>query len=94
MDGNGRTARLLMNFDLMRNGFPPIVLPVERRLEYYQALDRAHVHGDYAGFLGLIGGLAVLAFAPYWHALGEDEGGGMKDEGGGMKDVGGRMKDE
>ncbi len=70
MDGNGRTARLLMNFDLMRNGFPPIVLPVEKRLEYYQALDRAHVQGDYAGFLELIGELAVLAFAPYWRALG------------------------
>ena len=74
MDGNGRTARLLMNFDLMRNGFPPIVLPVGRRLEYYQALDKAHVHGDYADFLTLTVALAAQAFDPYWHALGMDEG--------------------
>lgn len=70
MDGNGRTARLLMNLDLMRRGFPPIVLPVERRLAYYDSLDAAHVDGDYAPFLNLIGELAEKAFDPYWHALG------------------------
>lgn len=69
-DGNGRTARLLMNLDLMRAGYPPMVLPVERRLEYYEALDRAHVDGEYAPFLGMIRGLAAGAFAPYWRALG------------------------
>lgn len=69
MDGNGRTARLLMNLDLMRNGFPPLVLPVERRLAYYESLDSAHVEGDYGAFLDLIGELAEQAFDPYWHAL-------------------------
>ena len=69
LDGNGRTARLLMNLDLLRRGFPVIILPVERRLEYYEALDTAHVHGDYAPFLDFIGELAVQAFEPYWHAL-------------------------
>lgn len=73
MDGNGRAARLLMNLDLMRRGFPAIVFPVERRLAYYDSLDTAHVDGDYTAFLNLIGELAEKAFDPYWHALGRNE---------------------
>ncbi|KAL3124331.1 hypothetical protein niasHT_008563 [Heterodera trifolii] len=37
-NGNGRTARLLMNFVLMRRGFQPIILPEEKRDEYYECL--------------------------------------------------------
>ena len=70
IDGNGRTARLLMNLDLMRAGFPPIVLPVEMRLGYYESLDLAYVEGDYLPFLRMIRNLAEKAFKPYWHALG------------------------
>jgi len=73
MDGNGRTARLLMNLDLMRNGFPPVVLPVEQRLAYYDSLDTAHVEGNYAAFFDIIGELAMRAFDPYWHALGVEK---------------------
>ena len=70
MDGNGRTARLLMNLDLMRAGFPPVILPVERRLEYYTALDTAHFENDPAPFVSLIAAMAERAFEPYWHVLG------------------------
>ncbi len=69
VDGNGRTARLLMNFELMKNGFPPVVLPVGKRLEYYEALDRAHAKGDYAPFLLLIAKMVEEGFEPYWYAL-------------------------
>ena len=69
VDGNGRTARLLMNLDLMARDFPPIVIPVERRLEYYESLDGAHLNGDYNPFLRLIAGLAEEAFKPYWRAM-------------------------
>ena len=70
VDGNGRTARLLMNFELMKNGFPPLILPVEKRLEYYEALDRAHVEGDRDLFVNLIAGLVEQSFEPYWYVLG------------------------
>jgi Fic family protein len=33
IDGNGRTARLLMNLELLKAGFPPIVIKVADRLE-------------------------------------------------------------
>jgi Fic family protein len=33
-DGNGRLARLIANLPVLRGGFPPVVVPVERRVEY------------------------------------------------------------
>ena len=69
VDGNGRTSRLLMNLELMKSGFPPAVLPVERRLDYYDALDLACAQGDYQPFIALVEDVARDAFAPYWHAL-------------------------
>lgn len=69
-DGNGRTARLLTNLELMKAAFPPIILPVEKRLEYYEALDLAHTTDNYEKFFDLMADLAENAFTPYWHALG------------------------
>ena len=43
-DGNGRVARLLTNFYLMRKEYPPIVVKKEDRKKYYQALNKAD-HG-------------------------------------------------
>ena len=41
-DGNGRTSRLLMNYELLKNGYPAINIKHENALEYYLALDQAH----------------------------------------------------
>jgi Fic family protein len=70
VDGNGRTARLLLNLELLKAGFPAIVLPVERRLAYYEALDTAHVEGDAGPFTALVAECVREGFAPYWFALG------------------------
>lgn len=69
-DGNGRTSRLLMNFELMKNGFPPAVIRYDQRLAYYEALDLAHTTGDYAPFVNLVCVSVEQAFEPYWMALG------------------------
>lgn len=53
IDGNGRTARLLLNFELMKSGFPPIVIEKEIRAEYYSALDFAHTTGDSRPFVDM-----------------------------------------
>ncbi|CAA6804889.1 MAG: Cell filamentation protein Fic [uncultured Sulfurovum sp.] len=66
IDGNGRISRLLMNFELMKSGFPPVVLKVENRLAYYDALDKAHTLGDYEPFTTLV----EESFEPYWYVLG------------------------
>jgi Fic family protein len=53
-DGNGRTARLLMNFSLMRDGYPPAVIRKEWRKEYLEALEEASVNGNLGPFVGLV----------------------------------------
>jgi Fic family protein len=53
IDGNGRTARLLLNLILMRAGFPPTVVKMNNRKNYYAALERAHA-GDADDFIALI----------------------------------------
>jgi Fic family protein len=40
-DGNGRTARLLMNLILIRSGYPPIALRPKDRLAYIRALQQS-----------------------------------------------------
>ena len=70
VDGNGRTSRLLMNLELLKAGFPAAVLPVSRRLEYYEALDTTHFSGEYEPFVTLIGEVVEQSFEPYWWALG------------------------
>ena len=37
-DGNGRMARLIANVPVIRSGYPPIIIPKERRQEYRVAL--------------------------------------------------------
>jgi Fic family protein len=54
IDGNGRTSRLLLNLELMKSGYPPIIIRVENRVAYYNALDKAHTTGDYMEFVELV----------------------------------------
>jgi len=40
-DGNGRTARILVNYVLMRNGYLPLIVPTEQKDRYLAALRKA-----------------------------------------------------
>jgi len=40
IDGNGRTARLLMNLILLQNGYPQAIIKVANRAEYIQAVEK------------------------------------------------------
>ena len=40
-DGNGRTARLLMNFILMKYGYPPVIIKTEDKENYFAVLRQA-----------------------------------------------------
>lgn len=69
IDGNGRTSRLLMNLDLMNHGYNPVIIKKEDRLEYYEALDKAHTTGDYTDFVKLITKLEIVMLRKYLELL-------------------------
>ena len=54
IDGNGRTARLLMNFEAMKNGYTPIIIKSKNRIQYYEALDKGAITGDYTDFIKMV----------------------------------------
>ena len=54
VDGNGRASRLVMNLSLMNSGYLPVIVKKEKRLEYDNALDKAHTTGDYTDFVKLV----------------------------------------
>lgn len=69
IDGNGRTSKLLMNLDLMNHGYNPVIIKKEDRLEYYEALDKAHTIGDYTDFVKLITKLEIVMLRKYLELL-------------------------
>ncbi len=68
-DGNGRTARLLMNLILMRHGYPPAVVPVTDRKRYYAALEAAN-RGDRRPFVNLMAQYVERMLTRYLDAVG------------------------
>ena len=52
-DGNGRTARILMNLMLMRAGFPIAIITREDRNRYYEALEESQ-GSDLTSFITLV----------------------------------------
>lgn len=63
-DGNGRVARLLLNLQLMRDGYPTVLIQRSVRATYIRALEAAHF-GDYQALVTLIG-QAVDAGLSLW----------------------------
>jgi Fic family protein len=49
-DGNGRTARLLMNLLLLRAGYPPVAVRPPDRVAYIAALQRHQAGGGSDAF--------------------------------------------
>lgn len=50
VDGNGRTARLLMNLILMQHGYPPAIVRIRDRIKYISGLEKAQLGGSREGY--------------------------------------------
>lgn len=53
-DGNGRTARLLLNLLLVKEGYPPLVIRPEDRIDYLDSIEKSQLHeetNDYNTFM-------------------------------------------
>lgn len=64
-DGNGRTSRLMMNYQLMANGFAPISIAKENRLDYFNTLEAYAVEGNIAPFAEMIAQLEEVRLDRY-----------------------------
>lgn len=68
VDGNGRTARLLMNLLLLMRGYPPAIIRTRDRLTYIGALERAPLDGSKATFDALMAKAAERSLDIYLKA--------------------------
>ena len=69
VDGNGRTARLVMNLILLQHGYPVLILggDSDSRLAYYNALEEAA--SDEMAFVLFISGRVIQSLQRYLHIL-------------------------
>jgi Fic family protein len=69
VDGNGRTARLLMNMLLLMNGYPAAIIQKRERLKYIGSLEKAQEGGSKDDYLGLISKAVERSLDIYLKAL-------------------------
>ena len=71
-DNNGRTGKLLLNLELMKNGYPITVIRNEDREEYYTALETAQVESNYELLADFIEKSVENTFWMYYKYFDED----------------------
>lgn len=76
-DGNGRTTRLLMNYQLMANGFPAISMAKENRSEYFKTLEAYAVEGNVVPFAEMVANLTEHQLDCYLEMAGVGPGMGL-----------------
>ena len=69
IDGNGRTGRLILNLDLIRNGYPPINVKFTDRKRYYDSFDAFYKDNDHTAMTELIAEYIDLRFDDYFNVL-------------------------
>lgn len=75
-DGNGRTARLLLNLILMKKGYPICNIRRDERQDYYDALSIAD-HGEHEPIIEIVTKNCVTLFTEYTRV--KDESNRLKD---------------
>lgn len=73
VDGNGRTARLLMNMILLINGYPPAIIDKRDRLSYIQSLEKAQLGGSKDDYFKIISKAVDRSLDIYLKAMSGEE---------------------
>lgn len=68
VDGNGRTARLIMNLLMMKNGYLPAIILKNDRKKYYDALEKAQI-GKTEDFIFLVARAVERSLSLYFEAI-------------------------
>jgi Fic family protein len=58
-DGNGRTSRLIMNYQLIKKGYLPVIIPKESKLEYFICLEEYANNNNLRPFVKFISNLEI-----------------------------------
>jgi len=70
IDGNGRTARLVMNVALLQNSYPVVIIPPILRREYIDTLESCHgTKGDPESFFNFIARATIESLQDYLRLL-------------------------
>ena len=71
MDGNGRTGRILLNYILIKNDYPPLIIYKKTRAEYLEVLRKADKseltkwgYEDYSQLVKFVADELILS---YWN---------------------------
>lgn len=70
IDGNGRTGRLLINFELMQNGYPAIDVKFSDRRKYYEAFDEYYRNQNELPMIEMVAGYVDERLEKYLEFLG------------------------
>lgn len=77
-DGNGRTARLLLNLLLLQKGYPPALIRKEERKVYIDSISKAQLEGDNDIYYKVIYKAVNRSFDIYLEALNPESDKGRK----------------
>lgn len=68
-DGNGRTARLLMNLLLLQQGYPPAIIAKEERRPYLNSIEKAQLHHRLEDYYRIITNAVERSLDIYFETL-------------------------
>jgi Fic family protein len=69
VDGNGRVARMLVNFTLVRDGWPPALYTATDRANYLRAIRSARLDKDLAPVVRVTAEAPRFMIDRYLHAI-------------------------
>jgi Fic family protein len=73
IDGNGRTARLLMNLILMRAGYLPVIIPPIERKRYIASINSRNTKNNLLGYHGYMLKLLKKSLDKYIKLFGDQD---------------------
>lgn len=68
--GNMSVAYCILNYKLIKSGFPVTVINANKLNDYYKCVEVALCQNDYEDFFGFIAGSVKKGFEHYWDAIG------------------------
>lgn len=66
LDGNGRLARLVLNYELMNNGYAPVIITADERDKYHSVLEKFKVEKEIEPFKSYLKELELKSIKKYY----------------------------